>query len=177
MTVAFSSLRACALFSILFAVLAVASPAKAQADAAKEVAVYRDWKVHKRDIGGDVVCYAIVEASDKSPRSADHGNVFFMVATWKSGVAVNQPSLMTGYDLRDAPEPAVRIGSDKWEMYTEANEGFIEKSRDEERLVSAMRRGSDMRISAVSARGTATNYSFSLLGVSAALDRVKKECQ
>ncbi|MGV6802192.1 MAG: invasion associated locus B family protein [bacterium] len=152
------------------------APATAQQGEAREVAVYRDWKVHKRDLGGDTVCYALTEASDKSPRSANHGNVFFMVSTWRSGVAKNQPSFMAGYDLRNAPEPTIRIGADKWGLYTDGNEAFIDKTRDEERLISAMRRGSDMRVSAVSARGTATNYSFSLLGISAALDRVKKEC-
>lgn len=164
------------LLSLCF-VIALTGVATAQ-DVGKpqEVAVYRDWKVHKRDLGGDVVCYAITEADDKSPRSANHGNVFFMVASWASGVATNQPSLMTGYDLRAEPDPTVRVGSDKWDMYVDENEGFIEKDNDEQRLINAMRRGSDMRVSAVSERGTATNYSFSLLGVTAALERIKKEC-
>ena len=39
-----------------------------------------------------------------------------------------------------------------------------------------MRRGSDMRINAVSGRGTATSYIVSLRGVTAALQRVDREC-
>jgi hypothetical protein len=144
--------------------------------APKVIANYKDWSVYTQDLNGDVVCYAVSEPTDKTPRSVNHGDVFFMVASWKSGVAQNQPSFIAGYDLRANPDPVVRVGSDKWNMYISGTEGFIDKSTDEDRLVSAMRRGADMRLSAVSARGTATNYSFSLLGISAALDRVRKEC-
>lgn len=160
------------LFLVFSAILTL--PAAA---APKTVANYRDWVVYKQDIGGDTVCYAVTEPTDMSPNSVNHGNVFFLVSSWESGVASNQPSLMTGYALRDAPEPTVRIGSDKWEMFTAESEGFIDKKADEERLVAAMRRGSDMRITAVSDRGTATNYTFSLIGISDALDRAASECQ
>lgn len=143
----------------------------------QSVATYKDWIVYKLDLGGDTVCYAVTEPTDKSPRSVNHGDVFFLVANWKSGVAQNQPNFVAGYDLRDAPEPVVRVGSDKWDMYVSDKEGFIEKDTDEKRLVTAMKRGSNMRLSAVSERGTATNYTFSLLGISAALERAEKECR
>lgn len=140
------------------------------------VATYKDWSVFVRDSGGEKICFAAAEASDKSPRSVNHGDVFFLVATWQSGAASEQPSLMTGYELDLKPEPVIRIGSDKWEMYASENEAFVEKRDEEQRLLRSMRRGADMRISAVSKRGTATSYVVSLRGITAALDRVKKEC-
>lgn len=165
----------------LFVTCAVAIPALAGAPAAlaqepKAVATYKDWSVFVRDVNGEKICFAAAEATDKSPKSVNHGDVFFLVATWKSGAAVEQPSLMTGYAIDQKPEPAVRIGSDKWEMYSSENEAFVEKKDEEQRLLRAMRRGADMRISAVSKRGTATSYVISLRGVTAALDRVKREC-
>lgn len=140
------------------------------------VATYRDWSVFVRDIDGGKVCFAATEANDKSPKSVNHGDVFFLVSSWGSGAATEQPSLMTGYTLNAKPEPTLRIGSDKWEMYASDNEAFIEANSEEQRLIRAMRRGADMRISAVSQRGTATSYVISLRGISAALDRVKREC-
>ena len=148
----------------------------AAAEQPKAVATYSDWSVFVRDDNGDKVCFAATEAKDKSPKSVKHGDVFFLVASWKSGAATEQPSLMTGYNLSAKPEPILRVGADKWEMYTSENEGFIEAGDDEQRLIKAMRRGADMRISAVSQRGTATSYIISLRGVTAALERVKREC-
>ncbi len=140
-------------------------------------ATYRDWSVFVRETDGDKICFAATEAADKSPKSVNHGDVFFLIATWKSGAAKEQPSLMTGYTLNTKPEPTLRIGSDKWEMYSSENEAFIEASSEEQRLINAMRRGADMRIGAVSQRGTATSYVISLRGVSAALDRAAAECR
>jgi len=141
------------------------------------IATYRDWSVFVKDIAGDKICFAATEAKNKQPTNVSHGDVFFLVASWKSGAATNQPSLMTGYNLKESPEPSLRIGADRWEMYTSENEAFIESDSDERRLVSAMRRGADMRVSAVSTRGTATSYTISLRGISAALDRVKTACR
>ena len=141
------------------------------------VATYKDWSVFVRDVEGDKICFAASEATDKSPKTVNHGDVFFIIATWKSGAATDQPSLMVGYNLKDAPAPTLRIGSEKWDMYASQNEAFIESGASEQSLVSAMRRGADMRVSAVSSRGTATSYQVSLSGVSAALDRASQACK
>ena len=169
--------------SVVFAVISVACAVSAMPEAfaqgaePKAVATFRDWSVFVREDGGEKVCFAATEAKDKSPKSVNHGDIFFLIASWASGAATNQPSLMTGYELNDRPEPTLRIGSDRWEMYASENEAFIEASNEEERLIRAMRRGADMRVSAVSQRGTATSYVISLRGVSAALDRVASECR
>jgi invasion protein IalB len=158
------------------AIFALVAPAAALAQTPTAVATYKDWSVFVRDGDGEKICFAASEASDKSPKSVNHGDVFFLVATWASGAAAEQPSLMTGYAIDLKPEPAIRIGSDKWDMYSSENEAFIESKDEEQRLLRAMRRGADMRVSAVSTRGTATSYVVSLRGVTAALERVKKEC-
>ncbi len=156
--------------------LAIFATGDVVAQEPRAVATYKDWSVFVRDVDADKICFAAAEASDKSPKSVNHGDVFFLVATWKSGAASEQPSLMTGYAIDQKPEPNIRIGSDKWDMYTSENEAFIESNDEEQRLLRAMRRGADMRVSAVSKRGTATSYVVSLRGVTAALDRVKREC-
>lgn len=166
-----------ALISGLTALASVAAIPAANAQQPEAKANFRDWSVFVREVDGEKICFAATEATDKSPKSVNHGDVFFLIASWKSGVAKEQPSLMTGYALNAKPEPTLRIGSDKWDMYVSENEAFIEASAEEDRLIRAMRRGSDMRISAVSQRGTATSYVISLRGVSAALDRAAAECR
>lgn len=159
------------------AIVTLLASAAAQDSKPQQIATYRDWMVFTYETGGDRICYAVTEPKDVSPTSANHGDVFFSVATWRSGAATHQPSFMAGYELQEGSEPSVRIGSDRWEMFSSAKEGFIESPRQEERLVDAMRRGREMLVSATSARSTATNYNFSLLGVSKALERVEDACR
>lgn len=154
------------------AVVSTAALAEPQA-----VATFKDWSVFTHDTGADRICFAAAEASDKSPKSVNHGDIFFLVASWKSGAAFNQPSFRAGYNLQEAPPPTIRIGSDKWDMYVSENEAFIESASAEKSLIQAMRRGAEMQVSAMSSRGTATSYVISLSGVSAALDRAAQACQ
>lgn len=159
--------------SLVFFAFSAASAAEPE-----QVATYQDWMVFTYDTGnGDKICYAVTEPKDVSPKSANHGDVFFSVASWKSGAADYQPSFMAGYQLQNGSEPTVRVGSDRWEMFASDKEGFVESARQEDRLVDAMRRGREMRVSATSARATSTNYTFSLYGISKALERLESACR
>ena len=81
----------------LLAVGAFALPAIA---APELIYTRKDWSVWQDDVGGEIICYAATEATDKAPKSADHGDVWFYVTNWESGEARNQPSLKVGYNLR-----------------------------------------------------------------------------
>ncbi len=151
-----------------------AGPAAAEPQA---LATFKDWSVFVHEAGNERICFAAAEATDKSPKSVNHGDFFFLIASWKSGAAANQPSFRVGYNLQQAPAPTIRIGNEKWDMYVSENEAFIESAAAEQRLIAAMRKGADMRISAMSGRGTATSYTVSLSGVSAALDRASDACK
>ncbi len=153
------------------------TPSIANAATAKLEGVFTDWSVYSKTDGNERICYALSKPKSKTPASVDHGNIFFMVSNWKSGAAKEQPSLLTGYTLKDTIPPTARVGSSKIPMYSTQNEAFIESSLDEKKLVKAMRKGSTMRVDAVSTRGTQTSYEFSLRGITAALGKAKSICQ
>lgn len=152
------------------------SPGVAAAQEPSFVSRHNDWSVYVRGEGEAKVCYALATPEDARPGNVNHGDVYFLVSSWASGAAREQPSFMAGYELRPASPPEARVGSERVDMYVDAREGFVEGSRDEARLVRAMRRGAEMRVEAVSARGTATAYTFSLMGVTAALNAVDRLC-
>ena len=156
----------------LFLPLLLSAPALAQTAGG----TYTDWQVFTREAGPDTICYAITPASESAPSNVRHGEVYFLVASWESGAATEQPSLSVGYDLKTDSPPTARVGSTRVDMYASENEGFVESASDERRLVQQMRRGSTLRVDAVSQRGTATSYEFSLSGVTAALRRVRELC-
>jgi hypothetical protein len=156
--------------------LTLAAP-QAAAQAPQFHAQHGDWRVFTRSSGGDRICYATSRPTDSRPADVTHGDVYFMIANWASGAATEQPSFLTGYELRPDNPPVARVGSDRIVMYVSEREGFIEEGADERRLVDAMRRGSDMRVEATSARGTATAYTFSLAGVTAAARQAGELCR
>ena len=137
---------------------------------------YKDWKVFTDQIGGETMCYAATPATDKAPRSAEHGDVWFYVSSSRSGKARSQPSLKVGYQLRrDLPGKA-QVGRANYTLYGIGNEAFAQDN-DDPKLVGALKRGSELRVQATSERNTRVTYHFSLSGSSAAIDRAAAACR
>ena len=57
-------------------------------------------------------------------------------------------------------------------MFTRGKSAWVLEESREPDVIGAMRSGSDMTVEAVSQRGTATTYTYSLNGVTAALKRM-----
>lgn len=161
-----------------FAGLVLAFCALAAEAIANPVAVarFKDWTVFTSQVDGETVCYAATEATDRAPASANHGDVWFYVTSWQTGRSSAQPSLKVGYELRPDLPPSARIGRANWTMFAAGNEAFA-ADEDDPRLVNALKRGSELRIEAVSARDTQVAYHFSLAGSSAAIERAAASCR
>jgi len=152
----------------------IAPPVLAQTPSSR--GSYSAWHVFTVESDRGLVCYALSQPIDSTPTSVDHGEIFFIVSSWQSAAAEEQPRFAASYALRPDSPPRVRVGSDRYSMFVADNDGFIEDNDDEVRLVRAMRRGSVMRVEATSQRGTAVAYEFSLNGITAALQRVEALC-
>jgi Invasion associated locus B (IalB) protein len=153
--------------------LALAPAALAQSSA---IGRYKDWRVFTEKVGSDLVCFAAVEPADKAPKDADHGEVNFYVATWKSGQAVNQPSLKVGYPLRTDLAPQATIGRDRFPMYASGPEAFL-TDKEEKALIAALKKGTELRIEAASIKNKRTAYHFSLKGSTEAIDKARQLCK
>ena len=152
------------------------SPVLTATAAPTVVRQYSDWVVFTEDIGGERLCYAATQATDKAPKSADHGDVWFYVSNWRSGKARNQPSLKVGYELRGDLPGKARIGRADWTMFGIGREAFVQDT-DDAALVRQLKRGSELRVEATSARNTRVTYHFSLSGSSSAIDRAAAICR
>lgn len=154
----------------------MAMPVTAQAAGSRLIGKYGDWEAYTRANGGETICYVLAKPHTKLPKSVRHGDIYFMVANWKSGAASEQPSFMADFNLKSNRAPSARVGNTKVPMFVSQNEAFISNGNEEKRLVKSMRAGSVMRVDAVSKRGTNVSYRFSLSGVTAALKKAEASC-
>lgn len=143
---------------------------------AKEfVGEYKKWTVFKDTVNGEPICYAATRAEDKAPKSAEHGDVVFFVSYFRSS-SMPQASLRVSYDLREDLKASARIGGSVWPLYTVRNEAFA--NNDDERAIErSLKRGSELRVEATSARDTEVAYHFSLSGSSGAIDKAASLCR
>ncbi len=168
------TLRAAVMTGLMLATsLSAAAPAFADT---KAIARYNDWRVYTEGEGRNLVCFAAVEANDKAPKSADHGEVVFYVAVWKSGASKGQVSLRVGYNLRTDIAPTAIVGRDKFAMVASGQEAFLKDDRDST-LIAALQKGQELRVEAASVKDARTAYHFSLKGSRDAIDKARALCK
>jgi hypothetical protein len=160
--------------AIVIALAAALAPA-ASADV-KAIGRYKDWRVYTEGEGRDMICFAAVEPSDMAPKNAQHGEVTFYVASWKSGAGANQPSLKVGYTLRTDLAPEAIVGRERFRMYASGPEAFVTDDR-ENALIAALQKGSELRVEAASVKEARTAYHFSLKGSREAIDKARALCR
>lgn len=161
---------------ILLTVLALAIPGQAMADPTL-LGRFGDWSVYSRFEGSQKICYTMSDAKVKAPSNVKHGDIRFLIASWRKGEPVEQPSFMADFSLRDNRDPTISVAGTNFDMYVDRNEAFIADYSDERDLVRKMRAGDSMKLQATSSRGTNVTYTFSLRGISSALDKAAAACQ
>jgi invasion protein IalB len=134
-----------------------------------------DWTAFSA-AGGTKVCFAVTQPKDQKPKNVKRDPVYFYVSAWPGDQVTNEISVKMGYPFKPGATATLTIGTQKFELFTKDEGAFVEKTETEDDIVGALRKGSTMKIDAKSARGTPTSDTYSLNGVSGALDRIAKEC-
>ncbi len=153
----------------------VAAPAVAQGQS-KPVAQFGDWSVYV-STGSPKVCYAISQPKTRAPSGLTRDPAYFFISTRPSEKVKDEVSITVGYPMRANSEATVKVGSLNLQLYTKDRGAWVRNVSDESRLVAAMRNGKDLVFSGTSGRGNVTTDTYSLNGISAALDRVARECR
>lgn len=161
-----------AFFTSLLMVGAViaASPALAQATA---VGQHRDWGTYSYQSDNGKVCYVMSVPKQKQPAELDHGDIFFFVSQKPGQNVAYEPQFIAAYNFQEGSKVNVTVGDQSFVMFTQGKSAWMENAAEEPQLIAAMRAGADMQVAAVSGRGNRTSYTFSLLGLTAALSSIQ----
>ncbi len=160
------------LLSLFYLICAVAAagPAFAQATA---VSQHRDWGTYSYQSDSGKVCYVMSVPKEKAPTNLDHGDIFFFVSQKPGQNVAYEPQFIAAYDLRENSKVTVTVGDRSFSMFTRGKSAWMENAAEEPQLIAAMKSGADMKVAAVSGRGNQTSYTFSLLGLTAALGSIQ----
>jgi hypothetical protein len=137
---------------------------------------FTDWAAYSATTGGDKVCFAISQPKRRAPEGLNRDPAYFFVTNRPSDKVRGEISMQVGFPMK-AGEPAqLTIGSANFDLVTQGERAWT-NGKDDDRIVAAMRAGSDMTIKSNSTRNHLTTDTYSLSGVSAALDKINQECR
>ena len=137
------------------------------------------WGAYTATPNGRKVCFALAKPSSSktNPPNRPRDPAYAFVSTRPAEKVINEVSIMIGYTLKPGSESSLEVGGASYAMYTQGDGLWIKNAAEEERMVDAMRKAADVTIKGVSAKGTETTDTFSLKGLSQALDRLAQDCR
>lgn len=155
------------------ALIAGSAPANAQAE---RLETYTDWSAHVSEEGDNRVCFVVSQPKDTEPKNVKRGPIYFYVSTYPAENVTNEISVKMGYPLKPGVNAEVKIGDAGFTLFTKDEGAYVAERDEEARLVEAMKGGLEMVVQGRSTRGTLTTDTYSLRGVTDALNRISQEC-
>jgi invasion protein IalB len=149
----------------------------AHAQTPTAVGTYSDWTAYAVSTGSGKVCYALSQPKTRKPEGLNRDPAFFFISTRPGENIRNEVSVIMGFPMRNGSEASITVNGAPFTAYTKEDGAWIRETSEESRLVDAMRKGRDLVVKGTSGRGNVTTDSYSLSGISAALDKVAEECR
>ncbi|WP_406622286.1 invasion associated locus B family protein [Pararhodobacter zhoushanensis] len=159
--------------------LLAALPAQAQ-DSTNRVAVETAWSVFVD--GTPRECWAVsspsetVNTRDGRAVSVRRGDIL-MFATYRQGQgATGEISFTGGYPFAENSTVQVTIGADVFQLIVDGEWAWAASPEEDARILASMRRGQSAVLTARSSRGTQTQDTFNLFGITAATEEAQRRC-
>ena len=158
------------------AILTLALAGTASAQAVDLVEKQGAWSIYADQANPKSICFIAAQPLAVEPLGANREPIFFYISAWpKEGVKA-EPSVKVGYPVKPDADMTVTVGTDTFKLFVKGERGFVQDPNEELKLVEALKKGSNAFVKATSARGTATTDTYSLSGISAALDKLAATC-
>jgi hypothetical protein len=163
----------------LFVVAALALAASTVSAAAQtNVGTFQKWNVFTSAEPDGKMCFIASQPTDSkySQTITSRDPVFFMITSIPAKMIRNEVSTIIGYAFGPNTTVQLEVGENKYNLFTANTDTAWAVPEQEAALVNAMKAGSTMRVIGTSKRGTVTTDTYSLLGITAALNKMAMEC-
>lgn len=143
------------------------------------VAAETDWSVFVEDSPKE--CWAVsapketVNTRDGKAVAVRRGDILLFV-TYRPGAAEGEVSFSGGYPFAGGSTVDLDIGGTKFDLFSDGEWAWAGSKEEDAKVIAALKSGASAILTARSARSTQTRDTFSLLGISAALDEAAKRC-
>ncbi len=163
-----------ALATTLAGLAFAATATAASAQVATQTGQHNAWGSYNYRTDSGPVCYiASVPSAFNPSEGVNHGDIFFLVTRKPNQNVQLEPSFRAmGYEFAQGSQIRVTIGDRTFNMDPSGGSAWIGNAAEETQLVEAMKSGSEMRVAARSSRPRDVSYTFSLRGVTAALNSI-----
>jgi hypothetical protein len=142
-----------------------------------QVGSFGDWGAFMAQQGGKKkTCYALAQPKERMPATLKRDPAYIFISSRPAENVHNEISIIMGFSMKDNGEAQADIGGTHFQLIAKGTNAWIKNPAEETQFIETMKKGSKLVIKAASTKGNTTTDSYSLAGLSQALERVQKEC-
>jgi len=140
---------------------------------------YGEWGAYTATPAGRKICFAIAKptAVETKPPDRPRNQPYMFISTRPADKVTNEVSIVVGYPFKTSSEATAQVGGTTFQLYTQGDGAWIKNAAEEAHMVDAMRAGDSAVVKGTSSKGTESIDTYSLKGLTEALDRVAQECR
>jgi hypothetical protein len=153
-----------------------AASAPAASAAPKSIGTFSSWTAWTATDSTGLICYVSAEPTSSLPKGANRDPIHFLVVDRKGLGTRNEVQTLMGYPIKKSSKPTASVDGRTYPMIPDGSGAWLASAADEPGFVAAMKAGRSLVVKATSTRGTDTTDTYSLSGVTAALDAANKAC-
>jgi hypothetical protein len=156
-----------------------ASGAMAQ-EVTNRVAADTDWAVFEGE--GPKECWAVTapkettNTRDGRSVSVRRGDILLFVTYRPAQNIAGEVSFTGGYPFAEGSTVTMEVAGSSFELFSEGEYAWPATPAEDQKIVTAMKRGANAVLTARSSRGTQTKDTFSLLGATAMIEQAETNC-
>ena len=146
--------------------------------AATNLGTFTHWTAWTDTDGGSKICYIASNPQMREPTTLNHGDIAktFLLVTIRP-TNRNEVAALVDFPISSSnPNASAAVDGRSYPMVTEGRAAWLASVEDEAGFVAAMRAGSTLQVRITSGAGNNTVHTYSLSGVTAALNRAAQEC-
>lgn len=142
----------------------------------ENLGTFRFWTAWKGADDNGVMCFISSQPQSAQPTNVNRDPIHMMVIHRKGLGTRNEVQTIVGYPLEVNSTPEVSVDGTGYDMVVQGSAAWLASQSDENAFVNAMKAGSSMIVKARSQRGTDTTDTYSLSGVTAAMEKIQQAC-
>jgi hypothetical protein len=167
--------------ALMGSVPAQAAPAPAAASNSNSsgptnIGTFKSWTAWTGNDSTGLICYISAEPGSSKPTGVNRDPIHFLVVHRKGLGTRNEVQTLIGYPLKKDGKPSAAIDGKTFPMIADGSGAWLASASDEAGFVAALKKGSELVVKGTSQRGTDTTDTYSLAGVTAAMDAIDKAC-
>lgn len=156
------------------AIIVTASGASAQST--KVVQKFGDWVLYSHSGAPATICFITAQPRETKPVGYAKERSYFYVSAWPNDGVKAEISVKIGKPLQNGSQVTVQIGNSRYNLFSKGDKAFVEDPTQELKLIDSMKRGSFMTVSATTDDGTTVADTYSLIGVTNAVNSLSGGC-